>query len=172
MAGLVAEDNGVMLEEGGGYFDLEMAVKRRKELEAMPGPDFVDVNDRLESAELHFRAATGKSRSQDEAYLKELLKEGGGGGSWLNMLGFGFFNVAEDDDEDEDDEEESEWQRIQRELDEETAEERELRRAASLKRLQEIMISPMEERPPPPSEKGGWLDDAAWLLGVASKVLF
>ncbi|KAL2136654.1 hypothetical protein VTI74DRAFT_2386 [Chaetomium olivicolor] len=163
-------DNGVVVEEGGGYFDLEMALKRRKELGTMPGPDFVNVDDRLESAELQHRAISGKSRSQDEAYLKELLREGGGGGSWLNMLGFGFFNVKEDD-EDEQDEEESEWQRIQRELDEETAEERELRRAASLKRLHEIMISPMEERPPPPSEKGGWLDDAAWLLGVASRVL-
>ncbi|KAK4242086.1 hypothetical protein C8A03DRAFT_29670 [Achaetomium macrosporum] len=134
--------------------------------EDIPGPEFVNLDETLEAAfELEEDAS-----ADDEAYIRRLVK-GQKGGVWsrfAKMFGFSLSSVSEEDDE----EEEDEWDGVDGES--EGAEDGvESVRAANLKRLQAATITAMGETrvPPPPEDQGGWRD-AAWLMSVASKVLF
>ncbi|KAK3304583.1 uncharacterized protein B0T15DRAFT_503824 [Chaetomium strumarium] len=132
-------------------------------------PDFVNLDETLEAAAVPVAVPVEEDTSaDDEAYIRRLVKRQKGG-VWTHfakMFGFSASSVSEDDDDDEDEEEEWEWE-------EEEEEERERWRTANLKRLQAATIMAMGDTrvPPPPEDKGGWRD-AAWLMSVASKVLF
>ncbi|KAF4508359.1 hypothetical protein G6O67_004749 [Ophiocordyceps sinensis] len=124
-------------------------------------PDFVDLDEELE--ELEFDTA-----QDDEATVRRLVRRGQAGkGSWIsNVIGWSLFSVdedeensAEDDDDDEDGHggaEDTLW---------------EGRTGLSARHFEGVSNAPLERMPPPATDAGGW-KDAAWLLSVASKVVF
>lgn len=132
-----------------GYFD-EVVVGTE--------PDFVDAED--------------EGAVDDEEVSRLAQQKGFGlGGLVDRLVGFSLFNVDEDG---EDTEEEDHG--------EETVEEAEKRKKALLKKRREqleraasssaIATARHEDvRPPVQGDDGGW-QDAAWLLSVASKVLY
>ncbi|KAK3985572.1 hypothetical protein QBC44DRAFT_155031 [Cladorrhinum sp. PSN332] len=132
--------------------------------EEVSGPDFVNLDDKLENLDLDGVPADGLD---DEVYVRRLVKGGNGGvGSWIgNVLGVKLFAVEEDEEESsEEDDDEEEYG--------EGAELDESRRISSLRKLQSATMATVDTAsiPPPKADEGGW-HDAAWLLTVASKVL-
>ncbi|KAH9908115.1 hypothetical protein F4778DRAFT_463015 [Xylariomycetidae sp. FL2044] len=118
--------------------------------EQIPGPDFVSLDEQLESVEVDTSEA-------DEAAVRKLVnRRSGGVGAWMLSL----FSVEEyDEDSDNAD----------RDLTDGETEESHLPRSASTVDFEGI--SYVEEYDPPPeSDEGSW-KDAAWLLSIASKVL-
>ncbi|KND92819.1 hypothetical protein TOPH_02697 [Tolypocladium ophioglossoides CBS 100239] len=124
---------------------------------SIAGPDFVNLDEKLEELE---RDTT----QEDEAAVRRLVRRGHSGeGSWIsNVIGWSLFSVDENDEESDDD-------------DESFAEEdlaRSGRSGWSGRHFEGVSNAPPLERiPPPATNEGGW-KDAAWLLSVASKVVF
>ncbi|KAL2021550.1 hypothetical protein VTK56DRAFT_7049 [Thermocarpiscus australiensis] len=129
------------------------------EEESIPGPDFVNLDERLEAVEVDTTA-------DDEAYVRRLVKRGNNGvGSWLgDLLGVKLFSVQEDEEESEGDGD-GEGETTEGETDNGGQE----RPSSSLRRLQGVTPAVDTRIPPPKADEGGW-HDAAWLLTVASKV--
>ncbi|OAQ92018.1 hypothetical protein VFPFJ_03758 [Purpureocillium lilacinum] len=125
------------------------------------GPDFVNLDEKLEELE---RDTT----FDDEDAVRRLVRRGqtGKGGSWIaNVIGWSLFSVDENDEEDdEDDDDESV-------VDEDEERPRTGRTGWSDRHFEGVSNAPLERIPPPASDEGGW-KDAAWLLSVASKVVF
>ncbi|TFB02090.1 hypothetical protein CCMA1212_006099 [Trichoderma ghanense] len=126
--------------------------------ESLAGPDFVDLDERLEELE--------RDTLEDaEADVKRLMRRGTAGkASWMtSFMGWSLFSVDEHDEETDDDESE---------YDESLADSRtQADRSAWLKRHVEGPLDPEDFVPPPTTDEGSW-SDAAWLLSVASKVIF
>lgn len=127
--------------------------------ESLAGPDFVDLDERLEELE--------RDTLEDaEADVKRLMRRGTGAkASWVTgFMGWSLFSVDEHEEETDDDDES--------EYDESLADSQShVDRSAWLKRHVEGPLDPEDFVPPPPTDEGGW-SDAAWLLSVASKVIF
>lgn len=121
------------------------------------GPDFVNLDEKLEELE---RDTT----QDDEATVRRLVRHGTAGqGSWIsNVIGWSLFKVDENEEESEDDEDDY--------MDEDELA-RTGRGAGSHRHFEGVLHAPVERLPPPVSDEGGW-KDAAWLLSVASKVMF
>ncbi|KAG5982358.1 hypothetical protein E4U55_002024 [Claviceps digitariae] len=133
------------------------------ETDGTPGPDFVNLDEKLEELECD-------TTQDDEATVRRLVRHGTAGkGSWIsNVIGWSLFKVDENEEEDDDDDDDDDDQ-------EDCMDEDELaftgRGAGSHRRFEHVLHSPIERLPPPNSDEGGW-KDAAWLLSVASKVMF
>lgn len=126
--------------------------------EYAPGPDFVNLNEKLEAV------GTDMDTSQDdEAAVRRLVKGGHGQPhTWFgNLLGWNLFSVEENDEEDNEDADgDASDGEAEDCLSEASGPEKEFRGMTYLP----------EQRPSPPKvDEGGW-QDAAWLLSVASKV--
>lgn len=136
--------------EGDSYFPSPDA--------GIAGPDFVNLDEKLEELE---RDTT----QDDEATVRRLVRHGTAGkGSWIsNVIGWSLFKVDENDEESEDDDDDDYMD------DEELA--RTGRGSGSHRHFEGVLHAPIERLPPPTSNEGGW-KDAAWLLSVASKVMF
>ncbi|EGR46005.1 uncharacterized protein TRIREDRAFT_23015 [Trichoderma reesei QM6a] len=130
----------------------------------LAGPDFVDLDERLEELE--------RDTLEDaEADVKRLMRRGTAGkGSWMtSFMGWSLFSVDEQGEETDDDDDEGD---DESEYDESLADSRtEADRSAWLKRHVEGPLDPEDFVPPPTADEGSW-SDAAWLLSVASKVIF
>jgi hypothetical protein len=121
--------------------------------EYIPGPDFVNLDEKLEAIELD------ASQDDDEATIRRLVKGGSARpGSWLP--GWSLFAVEENDDESDDADEETEGD----------CEDLRERRGMSVRHFEGVSNIPEDRIPPPKADEGGW-QDAAWLLSVASRVL-
>ena len=122
------------------------------------GPDFVNLDEKLEELE--------RDTSQDdEAAVRWLMRYGQAGrDSWIgSMLGWSLFSVDEyDEDSDDDGEDESI---------EDAASQATGRSGWSSRHFEGISNVPDEKMPAPRKDEGAW-GDAAWLLSVASKVMF
>ncbi|KAM4066891.1 hypothetical protein HRG_000905 [Hirsutella rhossiliensis] len=129
-------------------------------------PDFVDLDEKLEELELD-------TSYDDEATVRRLVRRGlAGKGSWIsNVIGWSLFSVDEDDEHSaDDDDDEDEDDRGGALADEDML--REGRTGWSARHFEGVSNAPPLERiPPPATDAGGW-KDAAWLLSVASKVVF
>ncbi|KAF4981588.1 hypothetical protein FZEAL_2654 [Fusarium zealandicum] len=121
----------------------------------LPGPDFVNLDERLEELE---RDTT----QDDEAAVRRLVRRGqSGAGTWFGSV-WSLFAVQEDD---EDSEEESE------DFTTDGGSQLSRARSWSSRHLADMSAAREEQMPPPGTDDGGWRD-AAWLLSVASKVMF
>lgn len=125
--------------------------------EPLAGPDFIDLDERLEELE--------RDTLEDaEADVRRLMRRGTAGkASWMtSFMGWSLFSVDEHEEETDD---ESEY-------DESLADSRsQADRSAWLKRHVEGPLDAEDFVPPPTADEGSW-SDAAWLLSVASKVIF
>lgn len=139
-----------------GYF----AGQAMGEDEFIPGPDFVNLNEKLEAAGFE-----GDMNLDDETAVRRLVKSRHGRShAWYaNVLGWTLFAVQENDDEDDEAEGEAATDgEAEDYLSETSAADRNFElRFASLSESQRLS--------PPKSDDAGW-KDAAWLLSVASKV--
>ncbi|KAF5025005.1 hypothetical protein F66182_2956 [Fusarium sp. NRRL 66182] len=121
----------------------------------VPGPDFVNLDERLEELEQDLP-------QDDEATVRRLVRKGqAGAGTWFGSV-WSLFSVDEDDEDTEDESEDSP-------ADGESQLSR--TRSWSSRNLAGISTVPEERMPPPGTDEGGWRD-AAWLLSVATKVMF
>ncbi|KAJ6440783.1 phospholipase C-like protein [Purpureocillium lavendulum] len=130
----------------------------------MPGPDFVNLDEKLEELE---RDTT----FEDEDAVRRLVRRehAGKGGSWIaNVIGWSLFSVDENGEEEEDDDDEDDDGSL---MDEDEERPRTGRTGWSERHFEGVSNVPLERIPPPASDEGGW-KDAAWLLSVASKVVF
>ncbi|KOS19423.1 hypothetical protein ESCO_001013 [Escovopsis weberi] len=144
-------------------------------------PDFVDLDEKLENLERD-------TLLDDEADVRKLMRrtsQGRGRGSWLaNMIGWSLFSVEEHEGEfgdDDDDNDDSEDESLDGDgahagggggYDDDFEDGRSRDgRSGWLKRHCEGPLDPDELVPPPETNQGGW-SDAAWLLSVATKVIF
>ncbi|KAI6781537.1 uncharacterized protein J7T54_001500 [Emericellopsis cladophorae] len=120
------------------------------------GPDFVDLDERLEELEQDTSAA-------DDAAVRRLVQYGtSGGASWIsNMIGWRLFSVEENDG-DSDEEVESST---------DAASQTTGRSGLSSRHLEGMTNYSGENIQPPRKDETAW-GDAAWLLGVATKVIF
>lgn len=162
--------SGLRTPGGRHSFEMDEAMFEDSPIE----PDFVEADEENEG---------------DEEEVARLARERGFGlGSWMDkLMGWTLFSVDEDgeDSSSEDEEEEDQTPRPENM----TKEELQLRREVDAKRRKlerETIIAasavqapakkvadesdPAEPRPPPGEEGSGWTD-AAWLVGVAAKVL-
>lgn len=133
------------------YFDRQVIV----EDDFVPGPDFVNLNERLEAI------GTEMDTSQDdEAAVRRLVKRGHGRPHiWFgNILGFNLFSVEENDEEDNE---------CGRSTDGEG--EDGLSETSGDKALGGMTALDEQRLSPPKGDEGGW-QDAAWLLTVASRI--
>lgn len=121
--------------------------------EELPGPDFVNLDEKLEELEQD-------TSQDDEAAVRRLVRRGqSGAGTWFGSV-WSLFSVEENDEEsDESDSEDGSQSQMSRS------------RNLSSRNLAGISSLPEERIPPPGVDDGGWRD-AAWLLSVASKVMF
>ncbi|KAF7543378.1 hypothetical protein G7046_g10012 [Stylonectria norvegica] len=123
------------------------------EEEQISGPDFVNLDERLEELEQD-------TAQDDEAAIRRLVRRGqAGAGSWMGSM-WSLFSVEENDEESDD---------SSSEMDGSSGLSRS--RSLSSRNLTGISSVPEERIPPPRPDEGGWRD-AAWLLSVASKVMF
>ncbi|KAK3177604.1 hypothetical protein K4F52_009655 [Lecanicillium sp. MT-2017a] len=127
--------------------------------DAITGPDFVNLDQKLEELEQD-------TELEDEAAIRRLMREGQRlKGSWIsNFIGWSLFAVderGEDSDSDDDDYDEED--------DEATPQGG--RGAQTPRHFEGITNMPAERIAPPKKADGGW-NDAAWLLSVATKVMF
>ncbi|PHH82958.1 hypothetical protein CDD82_4176 [Ophiocordyceps australis] len=127
------------------------------------GPDFVNLDERLEQLDgLH------DTSQDDEAAVRRLVRHGRPlNNQWWfsNVLGWSLFSVDEDD-EDADEADDG--------LDDDAEDVGASSESSSARRQSARRFEgPPAERvlPPPASDEGGW-KDAAWLLSVASSVVF
>lgn len=121
----------------------------------LPGPDFVNLDERLEELEQDVS-------QDDEATVRRLVRKGQAGtGTWFGSV-WSLFSVEEDDEDSDEDSDETP-------RDNETQFGRS--RSWSSRNLEGITTVPEEQVPPPKADEGGW-KDAAWLLSVATKVMF
>lgn len=122
----------------------------------LPGPDFVNLDERLEELELERDSA-----QDDEATVQRLVRRGrDSAGTWFGSV-WGLFAVDEDDEESESEDgstppDDSNLTRS---------------RSWSSRHMAGISTLPENRIPPPGDDDGGW-SDAAWLLSVATKVMF
>ncbi|KAG5920577.1 hypothetical protein E4U42_006158 [Claviceps africana] len=148
------------VEGGDSYFSSHQA-------DGAAGPDFVNLDEKLEELE-------SDTAQDDEAAVRRLLRHGTAGkGSWISsILGWSLFKVDENEEEEDDDEDDDEDDEDEQEdcMDEDELA-RTRRGAGSRRHFEDVLYSPIERLPPPASDEGGW-KDAAWLLSVASKVMF
>ncbi|KAI0018277.1 hypothetical protein F4780DRAFT_534201 [Xylariomycetidae sp. FL0641] len=132
-----------------GYFghqDISPAIE-----EHIPGPDFVSLDEKLESIEVDTTQA-------DEATVRRLVnRRSAGMGSWMWSL----FAVEEN----EEDSDNADGEITDGETDSQ------LPRSASTADFEGFSSMPEERLAPPKAEEGSGWQDAAWLLSVASKVL-
>ena len=133
---------------GDGYFAMH---------EPVSGPDFVNLDSKLEELEQD-------TTQEDEATVRRLVRrEQAGKGSWIgNVVGWSLFSVDEheegsDDDGDDDSTGEGSSQPG--------------KGTWSPRHFEGTSNTPDQSVPPPKSDEGAW-KDAAWLLSVASKVIF
>ncbi|KAH7160648.1 hypothetical protein EDB81DRAFT_878997 [Dactylonectria macrodidyma] len=125
--------------------------------QALPGPDFVNLDERLEELELQ-RDTT----QDDEATVQRLVRRGqSSAGTWFGNV-WSLFAVDENDEE-SDSEDDS--------LPTDASSNLSRSRNMSSRNLAGISTVPQERIPPPGADDGSWRD-AAWLLSVASKVMF
>lgn len=124
--------------------------------EAISGPDFVNLDEKLEELEQD-------TSQDDEAAVRRLVRYGQNGqGSWIsNIIGWSLFSV-EENDQDSDDEDES----FNDTLSQATA-----RSGGSGRRIDAVLNNPEDRIAPPRKDEGAW-GDASWLLSVATKVIF
>lgn len=121
----------------------------------LPGPDFINLDERLEELERD-------TEQDDEATVRRLVRRGQAGtATWFGSV-WSLFSVEEDEEDSEDDSEDSP-------IDGNSQLNRS--RSSSSRYLAGISTVPEERMPPPGENDGGWRD-AAWLLSVASKVMF
>ncbi|EMT62449.1 hypothetical protein FOC4_g10006065 [Fusarium odoratissimum] len=121
----------------------------------LPGPDFVNLDEKLEELEQDLS-------QDDEATVRRLVRKGQANtGTWFGNV-WSLFSVEEDDEDSEDDSDET-----PQEGDSQLGRSR----SWSSRHLAGISTAPEERIPPPGTDEGGWRD-AAWLLSVASKVMF
>lgn len=137
--------------EGDSYFAARGGVD-------MVEPDFVNLDEKLEELEQD-------TVQDDEAAVRRLVRHGQSGtGSWIsNMLGWSLFSVEENDEDSED--EEDDYGSL------EDLSPAPGRSGWSARHFEGISNVPEEKIPPPVTDQGPW-QDAAWLLSVATKVMF
>lgn len=125
--------------------------------EAISGPDFVNLDEKLEELEQD-------TSQDDEAAVRRLVRYGQNGrGSWIsNMIGWSLFSVEENDQDSDDGEDESV---------NDTASQATGRSGRSSRRIDAILNNPEDKVPLPRADEGAW-GDASWLLSVATKVIF
>ena len=120
----------------------------------LPGPDFVNLDEKLEELEQD-------ASLDDEATVRRLVRKGQAGtGTWFGSV-WSLFSVEEDDEDSDEDSDET--PRDESQFDRS--------RSWSSRNLEGITAIPEEQLPPPKADEGGW-KDAAWLLSVATKVMF
>lgn len=121
--------------------------------DAISGPDFVNLDQKLEELERD-------DELDDEAAIRRLMREGKTlKGSWItNIIGWSLF---EEDDGDDDDSEGE---------DDETPNNGG-RGTQTPRHIEGITNMPSVKLAPPKDGEGTW-NDAAWLLSLASKVIF
>lgn len=120
----------------------------------LPGPDFVNLDEKLEELEQD-------ASLDDEATVRRLVRKGQAGtGTWFGSV-WSLFSVEEDDEDSDEDSDET--PRDESQFDRS--------RSWSSRNLEGIKAVPEEQLPPPKADEGGW-KDAAWLLSVATKVMF
>ncbi|OAA69461.1 hypothetical protein ISF_02731 [Cordyceps fumosorosea ARSEF 2679] len=131
--------------------------------DAISGPDFVNLDQKLE--ELGARNNNNNEDDEDdelddEAAIRRLMREGKAlKGSWIaSFIGWSLF---EEDGEEDDDEEE----------DEDDDEKDGARGTQTPRHVQGITTLPSVKLTPPKEGESSW-SDAAWLLSLASKVIF
>jgi hypothetical protein len=124
--------------------------------EPISGPDFVNLDEKLEELERD-------TSRDDEAAVRRLVKRGQAGtGSWIsNVIGWSLFSVDEHEEDSEDGEDESLEGSVTQHGRSEWPD----------RHFEGVSNVPDERLPPPKADQGGW-QDAAWLLSVASKVMF
>ncbi|KAK7424355.1 hypothetical protein QQX98_000623 [Neonectria punicea] len=123
----------------------------------LPGPDFVNLDERLEELELE-----RDSDQDDEATVQRLVRRGQArAGSWFGNVWSLF---ALDENEEESDSEDGSSPT-------DGSSNLGRSRSWSSRNLAGISTVPQERIPPPGPDDGSWRD-AAWLLSVASKVMF
>lgn len=117
------------------------------------GPDFVNLDEKLEELERD-------TMQDDEAAIRRLVRHGQNSkGSWIsNTIGWSLFSLEENDEDSEDES-----------LEETTS--LSGRSRWSSRHFEGISNVPEERMPPPNKDEGAW-KDAAWLLSVATKVMF
>ncbi|KPM45719.1 hypothetical protein AK830_g807 [Neonectria ditissima] len=123
----------------------------------LPGPDFVNLDEKLEELELE-----RDSDQDDEATVQRLVRRGQArAGSWFGNV-WSLFAVDENEEESDSEDDSSP-----------TDGSSNLSRSRnwSSRNLAGISTVPQERIPPPGADDGSWRD-AAWLLSVASKVMF
>ncbi|KAL2149639.1 hypothetical protein VTH82DRAFT_8291 [Thermothelomyces myriococcoides] len=157
-----ADDND--LRAGEDYFSRTAVPNHEDGTSAMP--TFVGVDETLE-----YGAADGQDEQETleeaEAYVRELMKNRGILGWLVDKMS------GRDDSHIEDELGMEEYETNDYEAWKEAERDRQERRSASLKRLQECTIIPLDcTNDPPPKEDQGILGDASWLLKVAAKALF
>lgn len=148
MTPMDAKTPGSVMGGAEGYFD---------DVEAMAEPDFVEAED---------------DGALDDEEISRLSKQKGFGFSGLvdRLVGFSLFNVEEDAEETEDDDAEmSNEEAIKKRQAELKKKREELARAA--KHSAEALQRGEHVQPANEEGEGRW-QDAAWLLSVASKVLY
>ncbi|KFA71902.1 hypothetical protein S40288_09208 [Stachybotrys chartarum IBT 40288] len=123
---------------------------------SISGADFVNIDEKLEELERD-------TLQDDEAAVKRLVKRGQAGpGSWFDSLtGWSLFAVEEGSDDSEDGDDDVPDNAVPP-----TG-----RSGWSSRHFEGVSNAPEEPIPPPRRDEGGW-QDAAWLLSVASKVMF
>ncbi|KAF4121652.1 hypothetical protein GMORB2_2060 [Geosmithia morbida] len=137
------------------------------------GPDFINLDERLEQ----LGGVDGDCGLQDdEAAVRRLVRRGKADrGTWLsNVFGWTLFSVEEDEDDEEgseEDEEEEEEEEEAGEEDEGRSKKLAGRSSWAVRHFEGVSNAPDERIDPPKGEEGPW-GDAAWLLSVATKVMF
>ncbi|KAH6996948.1 hypothetical protein EDB80DRAFT_137317 [Ilyonectria destructans] len=123
----------------------------------LPGPDFVNLDERLEELELE------RDTSQDdEVAVQRLVRRGQArAGTWFGNV-WSLFAVDENDEESDSEDDSSPT---------DGSSNFSRSRSLSSRNLAGISTVPQERIPPPGADDGSWRD-AAWLLSVASKVMF
>ncbi|KAL2117119.1 hypothetical protein VTJ04DRAFT_9287 [Mycothermus thermophilus] len=166
--------------EDGYYFDPAVGGgpndQEEDEVSKIPGPDFVGVDEPLESddegdAAVDPEAQEAELLASTEAYVRNEVKNDWFLRSWFvrPFVSSKYFEESDDEEESEDGDEGegeiSDWEAERRRREED--------KAAALKRLQECTIVPLDTTCDPPApEDTGVLSDAVWLLGVAAKALW
>jgi len=138
----------VLAAEGAYFDDVDVAAE----------PDFVEQED------------DGAVDDEEISRLAK-LKGAGLGGLVDKLVGFSLFNVDEDAEDTEDEkEDETAEEAVQRKQTNLKRRREQLERAASSSAIATTVRADITG-PPKQGEEGGW-QDAAWLLSVASKVLY
>lgn len=122
------------------------------------GPDFVNLDEKLEELEQD-------TSQDDEAAVRRLVRhEQSVGSSWItSVIGWSLFSVEENEDDSSDEEEED------GSLGDGASQVG--RGGWSSRHFEGVSNGPDESVPPPRKDEGAW-GDAAWLLSVATKVMF